>query len=247
MNDNPTTKVSRRRSSLRSCKSHSERSLLGLSVRMGLEFNQVHHDDMRRAISHDEIVSATWYTQQDFHEALRREFPSCGTSARNHNATNGKHNGKQNHSFPMIGSSAVPTDRRRSRRQSHPSSHPAVAVAVAPAVSSSSCSSFSLPLSPPQPSSPKLKFRKGTGNGKMKDALALDSTLTVDAPVTCCHNLTRKRAIDAVKKEQKRQSSQGICDQELLATIYQGYSITSVQSARKHAQRTAHMAAQIYV
>lgn len=60
-------------------------------------------------------------------------------------------------------------------------------------------------------------------------------------------NMTRKRALDAVKKEQERQSQEGIQDDELLATIYSGYNIISVQSARQQGRRDARMAAQIYV
>ena len=55
------------------------------------------------------------------------------------------------------------------------------------------------------------------------------------------HNMTRRRAIDAVRKEQKRQSVEGIHDEELLATIYQGYNITSVRNALKQARHDMYM------
>lgn len=58
-----------------------------------------------------------------------------------------------------------------------------------------------------------------------------------------CHNITRRRAIDAVRKEQRRQSREGIRDDELLATIYQGYTITSVSTARRRAESQARSAA----
>ena len=60
-------------------------------------------------------------------------------------------------------------------------------------------------------------------------------------------NITRKRALDAVRKEQQRQSREGIHDDELLATIYHGYNIISVQSAQQQGKRDAQLAAQMYV
>lgn len=88
-------------------------------------------------------------------------------------------------------------------------------------------------------SSPTMQLRKSP---KMK-------TLSIEAmsgSVTTHHNLTRRRAIDAVRKEQRRQSLEGIHDDELLALIYQGYNVTSIQSARRRAQRDACTAASQY-
>lgn len=169
-----------RRSSLSSASSSDERSAMGYSVTIGLEYNEIYEDcgdgsadyDSDGQVNFQLSPSALWYTIEECNAALQHRSQNDRTEDR-------------------LGGT------------------------------SSQC------------------ILRTCHNMKTPSIESLSENATKR------HNITRRRAIDAVKKEQRRQMKRGIRDDELLATIYQGYNITSIRAARRQGERAARIAEDI--